>query len=180
MTLCTDALKEQNGEVQRVTFVEYTLLHNQILIWVLHNDGTQEPSTVDITSTLPTMYCVDVREEFKNMVTDVYCQEWEDLHGPEESGSQYNTFSKPLQEMEAVLLFEHQIEKLHNDPKPKTQKLNELYKLLISPFAHELDVGEPVIFIPHEVSSVKDIFEHLFHEDLCSLAVLQMANIPFY
>ena len=62
------------------------------------------------------------------------------LHAPESKGV-----------VEAIVVFERQIEDLQNGPEPDAKKINALYRILIKPTVDQLVNGEPVIFIPHEV-----------------------------
>lgn len=163
MAICTDAIKEQKSGVERVTFVEYTLIEYQILIWVIHSHGTQEPSGSRSTSTLPSMYSVDIRSYFtyevavakrptekENLTTWIKSIEFSDQS--QNDRSPLDAAVLKSERSHAARFFETNIERLRGELDPK-EYLKSLYKLLIKPIEIDdnLVKGEPLIFIPHEV-----------------------------
>lgn len=164
LAICTDVIKKQNAEIKRVTFVEYAVTDFQILIWVLHSHGTEEPRVAHTPSTLPSMFSVDVKEVFTQMVAEGHPdikEYFEKLWGPQKLTSKYNAFLLESQTIEATILFEDKIEKLRSDPEPKRRSLILLYELLVKPIdiSGNLVDGEPLIFIPDEVFNVKPIIQ---------------------
>lgn len=163
MASCTDAIREQNPEVQRVTFVEYTLTHIYLLIWVLHSRGTQKSSTSQETS-WPSMYAVDLKANIQGVV-DAGLRSgnmfpiWDNcgwMYGPHSRRSHFDHHLHKLQACEAMYIFENRFEKLREAQGTRLSKMIfQLYNLLVNPFADELTIGEPLIFIPHEVCYVE-------------------------
>lgn len=155
MTVSADAIKKQNPEVQMVTFVEYSLTRRHMLIWVLHSYGTQDPSSNQASTTLPSMFSVDILADYKNsLATDElpgFLEDFRWMFGPRTSESHYDFMLQSEQAFEAIIVLERQIEDLRNGPDPDAKKINALYRILIKPIADQLVNGEPVIFIPHEV-----------------------------
>ena len=161
MASCTDAIRVHNPEIQRVTFVEYTLTDEYLLIWVLHSRGVEDSSTSP-ESNWPLMYDVDVKANFQTEVdagSENFSGIWDNfgwMYGPHNRRSRFDRLLHKVQAFQAMCIFETRIEMLREAQGAGLNKMiYSLYNLVIKPIADELTIGEPLIFIPHEVCDVK-------------------------
>ncbi|KAL3682662.1 hypothetical protein R1sor_000684 [Riccia sorocarpa] len=153
MTVCVNAIKKRNKEVQRVTFVEFTLTFGNLIIWVLQSHGTPELSSSSQAAKdlVPEMFCVDIKDFIIDAKEELptALEDYKMTYGSELGEHHYSKRLQRSQALEAHSKIEDVINKLR-DGDPDDRALNSLYKLLIKPFAKKLGKEEPVIFIPHE------------------------------
>ena len=172
MASCTDAIRAHNPEIQGVTFVEYTLTDEYLLIWVLHSHGgVEDSSTSSPESSWPSMYAVDVKANFQTEVdagprSGNLGGVWDSfgwMYGPHNRRSHFDHLLHKIQAFEAMGIFETRIEMLREAQGAGLSKMiYSLYNLVIKPIADELTIGEPLIFIPHEVCDAKTCVLYVF------------------